>query len=280
MEWGVDSGVGGGMENLDTVYREYPTGGSLASHIVCWWTTIVPSTLTAPYVSQILPDACVDFVMVNDRPPIIAGPATIPLVVEFEPGTVIVGARFFPGLAPSWFNVAASEMLNTDVSVFDLWGSSTNALHERLATAHSPMSRLRELQTVLLDRIQSARPVDPIVSDSICQLATSRSASVSTIARTAGLSERQLRRRFHDWVGYGLKMLHRILRLQRLLQMSDTMTSLSAADLAIAGNYADQAHMSRDLRDLTDQTATEVLGHGFATLGMSDLFKTAYHSLD
>ena len=40
---------------------------------------------------------------------------------------------------------------------------------------------------------------------------------VRVLARAVALSERQLRRRFHDAVGYGPKRLGRALRLQRLL---------------------------------------------------------------
>ena len=49
----------------------------------------------------------------------------------------------------------------------------------------------------------------------------------------------------------------------------------SLALLAAAAGYADQAHMARELRALTGQTAAALLPAAASTLELSELFKTA-----
>jgi len=77
-------------------------------------------------------------------------------------------------------------------------------------------------------------------------------------------------------VGYGPKIFQRVIRLQRLIELSasEARAERGLAALAHAAGYADQAHMSREVRELTG-TAPSLLLTGFgSTLAMSDLFKT------
>lgn len=132
-------------------YREYPAPGILSNHFVCLWTSTMPAE-SAPRLTRILPDGCVDLVMVDHREPIVAGPATQPVNVEFSPGTVIVGARLRPGSAPSWLGVEASSLLNQDVPLFDLWGYAARALWDELGSQGSPQARLQHWARVLAVR--------------------------------------------------------------------------------------------------------------------------------
>ncbi|HEU5431885.1 MAG TPA: helix-turn-helix domain-containing protein, partial [Thermomicrobiales bacterium] len=97
------------------------------------------------------------------------------------------------------------------------------------------------------------------------------------LARQCGISERQLRRRFESSVGYGPKMLQRILRLQRLLWLASGSDGerLGLAGLAIAAGYADQPHMTRETVALTGATPGQLLVDARPASAVSELFKTA-----
>jgi transcriptional regulator GlxA family with amidase domain len=90
---------------------------------------------------------------------------------------------------------------------------------------------------------------------------------------------RRLRRRFAAAVGYGPKTFQRVLRLQRALRLAGgnarPRASLSLAMIAVAAGYADQAHMSRELRALTGRSPGALLPGCMSTLELSDLFKIA-----
>jgi AraC-like DNA-binding protein len=100
--------------------------------------------------------------------------------------------------------------------------------------------------------------------------------TLADVMRQSGLSERHLRRRFSEAIGYGPKTLQRVLRLQRLLWMASqpTMIPPSLGRLAFAAGYADQPHMTRDVAALTASTPGQLLLPGRAHSAVADLFNT------
>ena len=66
------------------------------------------------------------------------------------------------------------------------------------------------------------------------------------------VSERRLRRRFVQAVGYGPATYLRVARFQRAVALASRVPGLAA--LAAAAGYSDQAHLSRDCRALTGLT--------------------------
>ena len=66
------------------------------------------------------------------------------------------------------------------------------------------------------------------------------------LAVRLGLSARQLQRRVKGGFGYGPKHLTRVLRLQRALGLARAGTPF--AEVSAVTGYADQAHLSRDVR--------------------------------
>jgi AraC-like DNA-binding protein len=75
---------------------------------------------------------------------------------------------------------------------------------------------------------------------------------VPALADASGIGERQLRRRFAAAVGYGPKTFARIARFQRALAL--LRAGEPAAGAAYAAGYADQAHMTREMRALAGRT--------------------------
>ena len=74
----------------------------------------------------------------------------------------------------------------------------------------------------------------------------------ATVAETAArtfVSERALQRRFAHDVGYGPKVLQRVLRFQRFMrELAAPRVELARA--ALLAGYADQSHLSRETRRL------------------------------
>jgi methylphosphotriester-DNA--protein-cysteine methyltransferase len=73
--------------------------------------------------------------------------------------------------------------------------------------------------------------------------------NVEATAAALGLSVRQFRRVFECTVGLGPKSFQRVRRFQRFLQRTDAGAPLASA--AFDAGYSDQAHMNRDVRDLS-----------------------------
>ena len=80
------------------------------------------------------------------------------------------------------------------------------------------------------------------------------------MASELALSERQLQRRFRESVGYGPKTLQRILRFRRFLgelgRGRDGPGGL--AGIAASTGYADQAHLTRESRELAGSSPAQL----------------------
>jgi AraC-like DNA-binding protein len=269
----LGQGVGGlASHAMALSYREHVPPPALREHLVCLWTQTLPAG-GAPHASRILPDACVDIVCVGDGPPLVAGPATMPVIAVLPAGAVVVGARLRPGSAAAWLGSAA-DLRDREVPLEALWGEAARVLQGRLARAGSVAARLAVLVEVLTARLGRVRETDARVGAAVRYLGQDPWVRVEAVARTVGLGERQLLRRFEDSVGYGPKTLQRILRLQRVLLLAGRpgAPAASLADLAQVAGFADQAHLARESRALTGLPAQALLQAPAGTLGMSDLF--------
>ncbi|MFF5900534.1 helix-turn-helix domain-containing protein [Streptomyces argenteolus] len=202
----------------------------------------------------VLPDGCMDLLWLDGRLTV-AGPDTR----AFAPGPAdggCAGIRFAPGTAPALLGVPAQELRDRRVALDALWpGAEVRVLTERIGAARDPAAAL---EGIALLRAARSGPPDPLTAEVAAQLRQGR--SVAATARAVGLGARQLHRRSLAAFGYGPKTLARILRLQRALAL--VRAGRSYAEAAYAAGCTDQAHLAREMRDLT---GTTLGGHLAAT---------------
>jgi AraC-like DNA-binding protein len=231
-------------------YRELAPPSELAPFVACLWVHELGDA-TEPFVQPVLPDGCMDIVTAGDRV-LVAGPATQTTLVPMGPGQVGVGVRFRPGAAPPLVGVSAAELRDQDVALDDLWGPSGTTVANRVADAPSWQGRLGAMVDGLVQRLADDRALDPVGAGVAPMLAARPERSVAELAEDVGLSERQLRRRVEEAVGYPPRLLGRILRFQRFLHAARAAgPGRHLARLAADAGYADQAHLTRESRQLT-----------------------------
>jgi AraC-like DNA-binding protein len=257
-----------------SVYREFPAPAELASLFLCFWTQTIIGSRDA-YEHRVLPDACIDIVLINDEPPIVVGPWTVSFVARLAVGTSIMGARVHPGRASCLLGMPASELLNQTIPIAAVGGAMQNMQLAKVIEQPNAAARRRALAQALFAALEHSTPFDPAVLAGIQWLACHPHGRVGKLSRWIGISERQLHRRFSAAIGYGPKMFQSVLRFQRLLKTAREMGSeQSFADLAARAGYADQPHMTRDVHRLASVRPTVLLRSAESTLQMSDLFKT------
>ncbi len=79
---------------------------------------------------------------------------------------------------------------------------------------------------------------------------------VAAVARAAGMSVRQLERRFAREVGLAPKLFSRVARLQRALAWRERHPTAAWAEVASMTGYHDQMHLVRDFRALAGDSPT------------------------
>ncbi len=226
----------------------------VASPLVCctWeqWTESL-------YEQRVVPDACVDLIWSGERLTI-AGPDTRARLVAVAPGRRIVGVRLRPGMAGGVLGLPAGELCDESPDAAEVLGRDTA---QRLLAA---LRAGGDPHTILLGAIERRTPPspDPLVRAAISAL-DRPDARVAEVADELGLSARQLQRRVADAVGYGPKLLARILRFRRLQALAASRTGpheMPASgpaqtrpplvDLALDAGFADQAHMTAEVTRL------------------------------
>jgi AraC-like DNA-binding protein len=203
--------------------------------------------------SWILPDGCID-VLWNGRELTVAGPDTTAHRASAPNGTRYTALRFASGVAPIVLGVAADGLRDQRPDLADVIGKDdADRLAESLLATDHPSSALERWAG---RRLAYAGGRDRLI-DRVAAL-IGEGCTVAEVAAGVGLSERQLNRRSLASFGYGAKVLARVLRLQRAL--SSARGGMSLVQAALAAGYADQAHFAHEVRALTGQSASQLVG--------------------
>ncbi|WP_254896844.1 helix-turn-helix domain-containing protein [Amycolatopsis sp. Hca4] len=264
------------------MYEEVAAPAFLRGVVRCVWRS------ASEGAKRIVPDGCVDLV-VGGGQAFVAGPDTGAWSSVTEPGVVLSGVRFVPGRAAAVLGVAADELRDRRVPLDELWGrrsaerlvegawSPVSAVAERvaepppvdpavaelIARLEAGVARVGEATRTMFTQPGSEEPdmaradVRPAeLAARAAELAASppelTAAQAEDPPPSTAVSDRQLRRRFTQAVGYGPATYLRISRFQRAVALAPRLSGLAA--LAAAAGYADQAHLSRDCRALTGLT--------------------------
>ena len=232
-------------------YHEWLAAAPLRDHVSRVWVNDL--TLSVAKDFYVVPDGCVDILWTGETL-CVAGPDTHPILEQVRPGRRVVGVRFRPGAAHPWLAVPLSEILNSRVPLAEFWKRDASELVDRAARAPHPGAVVEVLQRALLERLATVGPADRQIAALRAHALTKQHAS-----NFGGISERTLRRRCLDAFGYGFKTLQRILRFQRLFRLAALTTRLDLVNLATEAGFADQAHMSREVRRLCGTTPAELV---------------------
>jgi AraC-like DNA-binding protein len=233
-----------------STYHELPPPPALADYVECLWVHRI-GDIDGSYAQPVLPDGCVDIVALGEEV-LLAGPATRSTTLHLGAGALTVGVRFRTGAAPALVGVSAAELRDRDVHVDDVWGRAGSQVTERIVGSADWQGRLDVMVAAMTERLDSAAATDRVAVGIAGLLANDAGRPVTELADHVGLSERQLRRRVEQAVGYSPRTLARILRFQRFLHFARTARPpRGLAVLAADAGYADQAHLTRDSRDLS-----------------------------
>lgn len=195
---------------------------------------------------DVLPDGCMDLIW-SDGALVVAGPDTGSHAAPREPGGIAAGLRFAPGALPGLLGVPAAALRDQRVPLAELHPRLARRAESRLGadrpggprTASDLRSGLVAVALVLPG--DGADHAAPRVAARI-----GRGAGVRATADDLGCTTRTLHRRCLDSFGYGPAMLRRILRFRRATALLHAGTAL--AEVAAAAGYADQPHLSREVR--------------------------------
>jgi AraC-like DNA-binding protein len=180
------------------------------------------------------------------------------------------GVRFRPGMAGAVLPVDSAEITDRTIALADVWGSKAQNVESRILEAGSMAAAARVLSSALAaplggpDAVRRAIAAITVAHGDI---------DLEWVARQAGLSARQFRRRCLEASGLTPKHLCRVLRFRHACAMAGQ--TADWAEVAAAAGYFDQSHLIRDFREFTGSTPMSVFSNtrtGMA--GYSEQYET------
>lgn len=193
-------------------------------------------------------DGCVDLILRGDQVAV-AGPSTRSIATEADGGEGTLGVRLAPGTGGRALGVDLGEISDRLVPLADLVGPP----------------EVRRWRGVLLETRATASPglVERALgpwegwAEAVRQHAA-RGVTADEMARELGWSERTFRRRMGQTFGYGYATLVRIRRGQHAHRLLTG--GMTPAEVAARAGYADQPHLSRELRRLAGVSPAQLVG--------------------
>jgi AraC-like DNA-binding protein len=242
------------LNGSDTASSSSPSSSSTASFyrerrpaaghpfVECWWEQRVDA---GGYVQRVLPDACADLIVTSDGRATVVGPATSVHLPHLPGGARLRGLRVRTAAIGTALGLPADELRDLEVPLGDLFPRRTAA---------------RVAERVW--RGDAGAVLDPGAGDRRVEYALARlgrpAARVADVAASLGMSERHLRRLILTHTGLEPRTLRRVARFQRFLELSAG-EGRPLADLAFGAGYADQAHLTREVRALSGLTPAALL---------------------
>lgn len=254
------------------------TPADLRPWVRCIWT--LHGDADAQPGPPIAPDGCCEWIVHVGQPPSMAagedwvrqpreflfGQLSAPLQLHADRGMALLAVRFHPHAVAPLLRVGGSALLAQPLELAQL----DHRLRRFTAgDAHESVDAACAAMLALLRRLaRNARSVDPLVQEAMHCVESAPSQRVSGLSRQLLVSPRTLERRFLHGTGLGVKAYLRIRRMQQSLQQLSR-PHASAADVAHALGYADQAHLTRELIALAGVRPRDVIEdarHGSAVM--------------
>jgi AraC-like DNA-binding protein len=188
---------------------------------------------------------------------IVAGQFTRPLMLRPTGRVGMVAARFrADGLFPI-LGVPMHELLDRRVPLETIC-SDVSCLQVRIAEAGSDRERVSHLATFLERKLAARYAWDDIVQHNVYAIcASGGQISPDQLAQCAGLTVRQLERRFQVSVGVSPKLLCRIVRFRAVFDCLQRRAPWSS--IALDCGFYDQSHLIRDVKQFAGQSPTAFL---------------------
>jgi AraC-like DNA-binding protein len=180
--------------------------------------------------------------------------------------------NFSPLGALQFLSVAQSEIAGRTFSLSDLLGPGADLLIHELHDAADWTERFALLDGFIARRFERARAPHDTVRAVWQELKRSKgTASIAGLAKEACVSRRHLAKLFRAEIGTTPKTMARILRFEHAYHLAGSVPRQGWADIAYAAGYADQAHLTREFRELSGLSPSEILRRDRAETGVLEI---------
>ena len=170
-------------------------------------------------------------------------------------------AVLHPFGAAALFKIPASELRNQIIGCGDFFGTHVESVNDQIASSPAIHDKIRAAEHFLLTHLQNPSQYNTLVTQAIDIIHSQNGViSVAELTTMTGATERQLQRKFEEQIGISPKRYTGITRMQYALRMLRTKSAhLSLAGVACESGFFDQAHLIREMKNLSGLTPGQYL---------------------
>jgi AraC-like DNA-binding protein len=196
------------------------------------------------------------------RTSFVAGLQDGPVFVEHGGASHGMEVYFTPLGAWMFLGVRLDTLTGRVVELEDVLGRTATLLTEQLRAARGWEARFDLMEDVIARRLGTGDEPAPELRWAWGRLAATHGrAEIGALATELGWSHRRLITQFREHVGMPPKRVARILRFDRALSLLARTAPPPLAEVAYTCGYADQPHLTREVRALAGITPHELLAH-------------------
>jgi AraC-like DNA-binding protein len=174
--------------------------------------------------------------------------------VQMRKGSGCLAVCFHPGMAYKFFHMPMHALTDTTTELAYIWKGLASEIEDKLAGTQNNDTRAAIVQQYLTKQLINNED-DKQIAYCLLQASLScGSLSVKQLTDNIGISQRQLSRKFQQYVGLSPKEYLRVSRFLGSLQHLKKHPAQSLTEIAYESGYYDQAHFIRDYRAYTGHT--------------------------
>ena len=253
-------------------YSEIKPRPPLSRFVECFWT--LEGEEQSPQPERILPDGCIELILnfgakfsqhCDDNRSLqprnfLVGQMTGPILISPTGPSELVGIRFHPGGTLPFLRLPLEEVTDEVVELGSLSSKLERELLDAVSESSSLPQRIAAVEVFLTRSVIANLEHSRVMRLAAKIVETAGAVSVDQLANDAGISSRQLERRFLREVGVGPKLLGRIIRFQQVFRAVEQRNAAWSA-VALECGYYDQAHLIRDFNQFAQQTPAVLFSH-------------------
>jgi len=188
------------------------------------------------------------------------GYLTRQLMIKSLSGAEVLAVKFRPGQLAPFSKVPGIDLVDTTVSIENIWGAMGKDLVNRIYDTASICEIIELLDIFLLKLISTRNSSDRRIVFALNEmLGRKGQVRVNSLAELTNLSRRQFERRFTQTIGLPPKLMCRIARISGIIPQLRTGFKNDWTDIAFASGYSDQAHLIREWKYFTGSSPQSYL---------------------
>ncbi len=247
-------------------YQEIkPVDSFYGSHIALFYQ--FTTTLNSEDTLSLIPDGCFDilFRCRKQTPHAILWTSPLQRRVQhnFQKNCEYFGVRFFPEQGLIKLKYPMKEMLDRQIPLLDVT-SIDAAVIEKMCYASSFEERIKLFQRYLLRLEPNTNQDYEIVASAIKNITESSGLlNISDLSKKVGYSDRYIRGKFEEYIGFSPKQFCQIVKFQNCLHKLLFEDDQDLLDLIYDYGYFDQAHFIKGFKKFAYYTPGKYKDHFF-----------------